>query len=94
MPKISRHGRAIEVLPSESNIEGLFWIVSDKSLLGLRSSSHGEDMEKAGKWLIFVSTDKADEIWTKLVRACEDGKIHGVGMKISSLFNMRIQGYG
>lgn len=92
--RISPHSRAVGVLPSKSDIEGLYWIVSDKSMLGLeRSSSHGKDMEKSGKWLIYVSKESADEVWNKLLEARKTGKLHGIGMKISSLFNMEMQGY-
>ena len=40
-----------------------------------KKGKYPEATSRSGKWLVFVDVDDVDEIWTKIKKAVEDGKL-------------------
>ncbi len=55
-----------------------FWIVA-----GSRAREYPSSTPRSGKWLLFVSRSEVDEIWEKVRRALEEGKL-GASAKVST----------
>lgn len=54
------------------------WLFAER-----RVNSYPEHTDRGGKWLIFVPSDIVDEVWQKIKRAVEEGKL-GSTAKVST----------
>jgi hypothetical protein len=65
------------VIPTKTTL--IYWIVQDAPQAG----SGEVDDEKAGKWLIFLTDDRVDEIWRKVRNATAAGEL-GISARVST----------
>ncbi|MGA2139018.1 MAG: putative phosphothreonine lyase domain-containing protein [Verrucomicrobiia bacterium] len=65
-----------ESKPSTEKCE--YWLFAERKL-----GSYPEHTDRGGKWLIFVPSDAVDEVWQKIKRAVEEGKL-GNTAKVST----------
>jgi Basophilic leukemia-expressed protein Bles03 len=63
--------------PSEEVKEA--WVYADRK----NKDEYPEYTERSGKWLIFLKRNEADEMWSKIKAAVEEGKL-GSAAKIST----------
>jgi Basophilic leukemia-expressed protein Bles03 len=65
------------VIPSKTTL--MYWIVQDAPDAGRAEM----DDEKAGKWLIFLTDDRVDELWRRIRNATAAGEL-GISAKVST----------
>jgi len=53
-----------------SEVTEVYWIYSIR-----RKGEYPKSTVRSGKWLIFVDKEDVDEIWAKIKKATEDGKL-------------------
>ncbi len=61
-----------------SQVTDVYWIHADR-----RKGSYPMPTSRNGKWLIFVKDRDIDEVWDKIRKATEDGKL-GSGAKVAT----------
>lgn len=65
------------VIPTKTTL--MYWIVQDAPEV----ATGAMDDEMAGKWLIFLQDDRADELWRKVRNATASGQL-GISAKVST----------
>ncbi|MHA2364511.1 MAG: putative phosphothreonine lyase domain-containing protein [Candidatus Hodarchaeales archaeon] len=67
-----------------SKVTDIYWIYSHR-----KEGTYPKSTPRSGKWMIFASVDKIDNIWYKIKKATEDGNLGELSkvstMKISKL---------
>lgn len=81
MPKRSartQKGRVRKQLPVSpdslklSEVTDSYWLDTERKI-----GAYPDHTENGGKWLIFVPVSQVDEVWEKIKRATEEGKLGG-----------------
>jgi nitrogen regulatory protein PII len=55
-----------------SEVTNVYWIYAER-----RKGKYPLSTPKSGKWLIFVDIKDVDEVWAKIKKATEEGKLGG-----------------
>lgn len=82
---ITTSSKVLTILPSTERDN--YWIYAENS----HTKEESIDYNLVGKWLIFVSEDKVDEIWEKIKEKTESNEL-GISAKVSTA--KQSQGYG
>ncbi len=53
-----------------SNVTGVYWIYATR-----KKGKYPKPTPRTGKWLIFVDPENVDEVWAKIKKAVEEGKL-------------------
>lgn len=61
-----------------SEVTEVYWIYAIR-----KEGKYPEATPRSGKWLIFVDHEKVDEVWAKIKKAVEEGKL-GDSAKVST----------
>jgi hypothetical protein len=61
-----------------SEVTDSYWLSAERKL-----GAYPNHAENGGKWLVFVPASQVDEVWDKIKRATEDGKL-GSSAKVST----------
>ncbi len=69
--------------PSVATESGWIWSHECPSLTDRRASPWRSKRYNPGKWLLFVTPEDVDEVWHKIVRAEQEGRL-GDGSKVST----------
>jgi hypothetical protein len=56
--------------PSEVEMAGVYWIYAMR-----KRGKYPEATSRSGKWLVFVNIEEIDEVWDKIKKATEEGKL-------------------
>lgn len=64
--------------PKPSEEKNVYWIYAERKVGG-----YPYPTERSGKWLIFVDPEDVDEVWAKIKKATEEGKL-GYASKVST----------
>ncbi len=59
-------------VPKPSEVSEAYWIGAER-----KKGVYPDHTENGGKWLIFVPLTQVDEVWEKIRRATEEGKLGG-----------------
>ncbi len=71
--KVKQRGISLpysEAKPSE--VTDVYWIYA-----GRKRGKYPKSTQKSGKWLVFVNFKNVDEVWAKVKKATEEGKLGG-----------------
>lgn len=61
-----------------SDVIDAYWIYAIR-----KEGKYPKATQKSGKWLVFVDIKNVDEVWTKIKKATEEGKL-GSGAKVAT----------
>lgn len=61
-----------------STVTDVYWLYAYR-----KKGDYPKPTSRSGKWLIFVSRENVDEVWAKIKKATEEGKL-GFGSKVST----------
>lgn len=62
-----------------SEVTDVFWIFASR-----KQGDYPSSTGKSGKWLIFVYNENVDEVWAKIKKATEEGRLGG-SSKVATL---------
>ena len=60
---------------SESNpteVTDVYWLYATRQI-----GNYPDATQRSGKWLVFATVDQIDEVWKKIKKATEEGKLGG-----------------
>src|SRR5713226_5561557 len=73
--KLKRRPRKLAValaIPKPSEVTDEYWLDAER-----KKGHYPEHTENGGKWLVFVPLPQVDEVWEKIRRSTEEGRLGG-----------------